>query len=1460
MKPYTLPLSAPQADLETVGGKGMSLAKLTQAGLPVPDGFHVTTDAYRDFVAQNDLQPGIEAALASVDVSQPQTLEAASQKITALFTAVPIPDEIAEAITQAYGELLCNSLKPTATPLAVAGEPQADSLKQLTMPVAVRSSATAEDLPDASFAGQQETYLNICDAEAVLDATRKCWASLWTARAIGYRARQKIGSEGVALAVVVQELVFSEAAGILFTANPINGDRDQMMVSASWGLGEAVVGGLVTPDSLTLSKPSGNVISRETATKLVQTVRIDGGTKEIPVPENLQNVPVLNDEQAAKLCQLGMRIEALYGTPMDIEWTLSPHPQPFSQGERGARGEGGFHIVQARPITTLAAAPIEWPIPDPKGVYMRGSVVDLMPDPLSPLFVSLGIETMKEQMKPLGKRLTHIQPNLHDDYYTSINSYAYMNAHISPKTWPWILFGLLPSYPSLLKNMVPLWRDELHPEYQAFVESIKDRVPEEMTPAALWQDSQEIVDATMYYVCALMFLTMGASAGSEMLLTKAYDKFSEDGDPPATTLLMGWNNIPVRAEKSLYDLAMWCRAQPELAAYLQDAPTQELAAQLQTNSSPSEVLENAWMEFRARFEQHLDQFGHIIFQLDFAEPLPLDHPEPMLENIKMYLRGEGSNPHTRQQASADKRIQTTEMMLNRLKGLKLWAFKIALNWGQSMAEIREDALADIGLGYPMLRAMLHELGRHLVEAGAIEQADDIFWLEKGEINSYVAQLTSNKSLDNVSVEIAARKANWKRLRKEVPPPMIPVKDKVMGIKTDVFVAHGADAHSGNTLKGVAASPGRVTASACIMRGPEDFDQMRPGDVLIAGATTPAWTPIFTMASAVVTDIGGPLSHGSIVAREYGIPAVMGTGVATKRIQNGQSITVDGTKGEVRLETSEDEQPFAAPPAEWPVPEKGVTFARGSLAEHTPSPVSPLFATLGLRIANHETELLWRDYVGVDPTGMFVSEGFYIAINNYVYGGFHMGLKNSWALTKMSLSQIGPMLRGAPERWQEARDRFESVVNEWEARDTTSLSPSELLNGVSKVFSAAVKYYTVIQTTLPAASMGEIFFTRFYNAFIKRKNDPEATTFLFGFETMPVKAEQSLFDIATWLKENPVLADYVVQTPTERMAADLKAGANPEGIPADLWAAYRSHFDQHFDKFGRTVYEFDFANPTPAEELSPLFEALKLFIEGKAVSPYTRLQEAAENREQATAAVLNRIGWPRKGWFEKLLKKAQETGAIREDSIFDMGMGHPIIRRMFAELGKRFVTGGAIETAGDIYWLEEEEVETLIASLGKGESLPNFTGHIPERKAEWRAALQIIPPVMLPEKSFWQRFLGGGAPEEKDGKTMLTGLGTSSGQVSAPACVLYGPEDFPKMKPGDVLVATTTTPAWTPLFAMASAVVTDIGGPLSHSSIVAREYGIPAVMAARNATRYIQSGQMVTVDGKEGTVIFSKNGT
>ena len=281
-----------------------------------------------------------------------------------------------------------------------------------------------------------------------------------------------------------------------------------------------------------------------------------------------------------------------------------------------------------------------------------------------------------------------------------------------------------------------------------------------------------------------MFATMGVSANAEGSATLAYNKMAKQaGDPDASTLLMGWDNIPVRSEKSLYDIALWIREDEKLKEYFLNASSQDLAMRLKApNSAPVPLFP----ELASRLQTHLEKFGHIVFQLDFAEPLPLDNPATMLENIKMYLRGEGSNPHERQKTAEQKRIQTTEIMLKRLKGFKLWAFRNALNFGQAMAEIREDALAEIGLAYPKMRELLRELGGRFVEAGVIQQADDIFWLEKEEVSACVARLESNQNMENLVSRVADRKVFNQRAKQTSPPPMIPVKKRILGFKNRSF--------------------------------------------------------------------------------------------------------------------------------------------------------------------------------------------------------------------------------------------------------------------------------------------------------------------------------------------------------------------------------------------------------------------------------------------------------------------------------------------------------------------------------------------------------------------------------------------------------------------------------------------------------------------------------------------------
>jgi phosphohistidine swiveling domain-containing protein len=859
---YVLPLADPGATLQTAGGKGASLARLVAAGLPVPDGFHVTTAAYRRFVAENDLQAGILAALEPVDVSQPATLEAASTAIRALFLAAHTPPDVAGAIALAYAEL--------------AGRDPV---------VAVRSSATAEDLPEASFAGQQDTFLNVDGYGEVLAAVKRCWASLWTARAIGYRARVGAVRELPLLAVVVQMLVPAEAAGILFTANPVTGRRDQAMISAAWGLGEAVVGGLVTPDALIVDKASGAVLERQTADKQVMTVRVNGGTEQQPVPAELRRAPVLDDETAAELVRLGVQIEELYSLPMDIEWALA---------------DGRLAIVQARPITALpepeAPSTIEWKLPNPKGQYMRASVADFMPNPVSPLFETLSVPAVarvgvKEVMRPL----TRSEPML-PDYILTINSYVYINGTYTLREWWWIITRMMLSMPRMMREAIPLWRDKIRPHYVATVERWQDRPLAELSVAELWAGIQEINDAAMLHFASLLVATTGASAGAEMLFTRVYEKMvRRDGDPEAPVFLMGYDSTPIQAEKSLYDLAEWVRERPELAEHILNTPSAGIAARFLDFPLGEESGLRDWPDFCELLRTHLDAYGHIIYDLDFAKLLPLDDPTPMLETVKMYLRGGGVNPHTRQRAAQEKREQSAASTHNRLKGLRRWAFDKTLSMGQTMAQVRENALADIGLGYPVLRRMLRELGRRFVQAGTIAQADDIFWLTADEVQDVMTNLRGD-----MAGRVAQRKATHEALKRISPPPMLPPRKKYMGINMEAWTPASEESQTGGALKGIATSAGRVTAPARVLHGPEDFDQMRPGDVLVAATTTPAWTPLFAMAAGIVTDVGGPLSHGSIVAREYGIPAVLGTGVATRRIQSGQVITVDGAAGLVTL--------------------------------------------------------------------------------------------------------------------------------------------------------------------------------------------------------------------------------------------------------------------------------------------------------------------------------------------------------------------------------------------------------------------------------------------------------------------------------------------------------------------------------------------------------------------------------
>jgi phosphohistidine swiveling domain-containing protein len=878
-EPYIIPLSSPDASLETVGGKGMSLTKLANTGLPVPDGFHVTTAAYKNFVDANKLLSSIQEALRSVDPNRRETVDAASAQIRALFDAGSVPEGVTTAVEKAYTALS-------------AGYDSGQGAQSIS--VAVRSSATAEDLLDASFAGQQETFLNVRGTGAVLAAIKRCWSSLWTARAISYRMQQNIDHSAVSMAVVVQVLVLAEVAGIMFTANPLNGQRDQTVINASWGLGEAVVGGVVTPDTFTVRKDNHLIITREISDKQFMTLCKNDGTEVVPVSAVQRTALSLEDAQIVELAKLGNQIEALYGVPMDIEWAI---------------GNRVVFILQARPITALPQAtadseispPAEWVVPDPKAIYLRSSIVELLPGPLTPLFGTLGLQAVNAGSMRLFSQVWG-PDTVHDDMVVTVNSYAYFQMRLNLKFWWGLLTNVWSFIPQFFRGE-ERWLNEARPQYMAVIERCQKRPLDTYTAVQLLEGVTQIAAEAVNIYNIYQSGVIGLAMVSEMLFTPFYEKLiRRKGDPPALTFILGGDSMPIRAEKSLYTVAQWCREHQDLTAYIERTPSAQLAKQLTADQPPLDVDSDAWRAWQQRFLAHLDQFGHAVYDMDFYNPVPADNPQRLIETVKIYLHEEGANPYERQQKMLDQREKAAQEIINRLKGLRLKWFQKLLGWAQKYVPMREDTLSDIGLGYPLLRQMLRELGRRLVQAGVLESVDDVFWLsetEAGEAARFLdGVIEMGDTLHSAPEKVRNQQAVWQAAKRITPPVGLPERTGLMKL-LERFAPVQATLE-GNIIKGVATSPGKITVAASVLHGPEDFEKMLPGTALVAAITTPAWTPLFAIASAIVTDVGGPLSHGSIVAREYGIPAVMATGVATKRIRNGQMITVDGDAGTVTL--------------------------------------------------------------------------------------------------------------------------------------------------------------------------------------------------------------------------------------------------------------------------------------------------------------------------------------------------------------------------------------------------------------------------------------------------------------------------------------------------------------------------------------------------------------------------------
>ncbi|MEV6149836.1 PEP/pyruvate-binding domain-containing protein [Nonomuraea sp. NPDC052129] len=824
-----LPLDDAAADLATVGGKGASLARLTRAGLPVPGGFHITTEAYRAFAA--DFRDRILDAAAAGDAAG----------IAALFAGHDMPAAVAAEISTAY-EAMGHDV-----------------------PVAVRSSATAEDLPGMSFAGQQDTYLNI-RGEALLDAVKRCWASLWNARAIAYREQNGVPHDDVALAVVVQELVDADAAGVMFTANPVNGARDEIVINASWGLGEAVVGGQVTPDTVVVRH--GAVAESRVGDKTVMTVRTPSGTHEEPVPEELRRRAVLDPAQAAELAGVGSRIEELYGTPMDVEW---------------ARRDGSFFIVQARPITGLKQPVEEWN-DSLKGenLWTGGNLGEAIPDVMTPATWSFVRMFIHEAMAASALPGFDLVGNIGGRFYMNLSVMYTMAVSLGMRSRLSAveqIFGKLPpgldvpllkvSRWEIIKKVVPLGiniqkrvRTNLK-GMPAFLATARRQAEELRARVATMETGPELADLwereiEPYVVTSCRMLeAAGRQGGATLVYTR--DKLRKMmGDVDAEAMLTGVNTDGELASLGpVIGLGRLARGEIDRDTF----------AQLYGHRGPH--------EFEVSIPRPGEDPAWIDAQLAGLRDVSAD-TEALLARQKK-AREEAwarfAQRYPRQEARMRDRVT---------------------RWNKVVRD-RETARSENMRAFWVLRAFV-------LRAGELTgHGDDLFFL-------YLEEILGLLSGDTSALErVPARRATYEMYAALPPYPTLIVGhfDPVRWAadpdrRGDIYDARGGSAPVSDTVTGFPGAPGIVEGVARVISSPEDGDRLKPGEILVTTLTNIGWTPMFPRAAAVVTDMGAPLSHASIVARELGIPAVVGTGNATMRLRDGDRVRVDGEAGTVEL--------------------------------------------------------------------------------------------------------------------------------------------------------------------------------------------------------------------------------------------------------------------------------------------------------------------------------------------------------------------------------------------------------------------------------------------------------------------------------------------------------------------------------------------------------------------------------
>jgi pyruvate,water dikinase len=885
-----LPLAAAHRDmLALVGGKAANLGELTGAGLPVPPGFCITTAAYQLVASEADLDVMLDEKAGS-----PAEDASLAEAARARLLAAAMPASVAEAIVGAYRVL-------------GSGEP---------IPVAVRSSATAEDLPFASFAGQQDTYLNVVGIEAVLEAVRNCWASLWTDRAVSYRASLGIDQRSVQLAVVVQRQIASEVAGVLFTANPLTGKRRQAVIDANPGLGEAVVSGATNPDHFVVNTASGEIVERRPGDKrLVIRGAKGGGTVRTESGDGSAEF-CLSDEQIRALAELGTRVEAHYRAPQDIEWAID--------------ASGQLWLLQARPITTLYPLPTNAPGTDDvlrvyfslnviQGVYrpftpmgisafrlVGGAFAtnfglpprDLLSGP--PVMVDAGSRIFIDVTIPLrtsfGRTLlifasrigearsAELFAQLTNDprlsvIYTSRRPFARALLSFAEKTRaPLHLFG------ALIRPSAAVTR----------VERVRKQV-QELSPFFAKGSAADRLKTLEQFFAGKIGVMIGSvvppllGGGLSYVLTGRLLKGLATPDEMQIVLRALPHNPTTEMDLELWALAQRLQADRQVAQRLQETPPEQLAQAYHAGTLPS-LLQQELAGF-------LHVYGHrSVAEIDLGLPRWSEDPTHILGVLANYLQLK--NPDLAPDVQFRRGAQEAEAMVAELirrahrKGwLRGQLVRFFLKRVRILVGLREMPKFCLVLLLAHMRATLWFIGKELAAAGQLEGAEDIFFITLQEARSALAG-------EDMRQVVRERHAayDFEMRRRHVPRVLLSDGTEPTPVSSDDPSA----TESQNILRGAPASPGRITAQARVILDPTGA-RLEPGEILVAPSTDPGWTPLFLTAGGLVMEMGGAMSHGAVVAREYGIPAVVGVPGATERITTGQQITVDGAAGTVTIE-------------------------------------------------------------------------------------------------------------------------------------------------------------------------------------------------------------------------------------------------------------------------------------------------------------------------------------------------------------------------------------------------------------------------------------------------------------------------------------------------------------------------------------------------------------------------------